>query len=365
MRILLLACLSKNKANNSFGGAEKSIINLANWLSHEDKIDVTLVSVEGNERSFQIGDRVSFEGHEFEHKNKVQIHRVIRKNTINAVRKYKPDIVISFWIQPLFYLALSKVGKKCKFIYSERNDPHREYGKVARIMRKIVTNSAVGIVFQTNAAKNYFSSKVREKSIVIHNPVYIGYNDYPPLSYMDNRIVAVGRLNNQKNYPLLIEGFCRIADMYPELVLEIYGEGPLRKEIQNLIDSSNCANRINLMGAYPDVIERINGARLFVMTSNYEGMPNALMEAMCLGIPVICSDCPCGGPKELIQNGYNGFLFRNGDVNDLVDKLQIALSMSENDLTRISNREKEICNTHSNDYIFGMWKDYISKCLKK
>ena len=89
-----------------------------------------------------------------------------------------------------------------------------------------------------------------------------------------------------------------------------------------------------------------------VMTSLYEGMPNALMEAMCLGIPVVCSDCPCGGPKELLRNGINGFLFKNGSIGDLKEKIRDALKA---DPKKIAMAEKKICNTHSVDAIFRRW----------
>ena len=111
------------------------------------------------------------------------------------------------------------------------------------------------------------------------------------------------------------------------------------------------------MGTSKQILNIIEGARLFVLSSSYEGMPNALMEAMGIGIPVISSDCPCGGPRELIIDGKNGYLFKNGDKEDLVEKLKLVLSNPY--IRNIQMNEKDICDTHSQEYIFGQWENYI------
>lgn len=192
---------------------------------------------------------------------------------------------------------------------------------------------------------------------MIHNPVYIDINRYKVPNKFDNRIVAVGRLSNQKNYQMLIEAFSIIKDDFPQCNLEIYGEGPLRDELDSLIKKYGLSDRVFLMGAFPDVLERIYGSRLFVMSSKYEGMPNALMEAMSMGIPVISTDCPCGGPSELIQDGVNGFLCENGDPVALSRKMSYVLR--KDNLNTVIKNEKLICRTHSQDSIFREWERYM------
>ena len=359
MKILLLACLTKNKSGNSFGGAEKSIINLANWLARNE-YSVTLASVEGKEQAFFVEKNVDFKAYELKKKSKLSTHFQIFLNTQRAVFETKPDIIIGFWIHPMFYFCLNPIFRKIKMIYSERNDPNLEYGKIAKFMRKIVLQHASGIVFQTLDAKRYFSDSIKKKSIVIHNPVYLETHQYPIVEERDNRIVSVGRLNSQKNFSLLIDSFSTIEKEFPNLVLEIYGEGPLRDELENKITMLNLSGKVKLMGAHKNVLDRIYGARLFVLPSNYEGMPNALMEAMCLGIPVISSDCPCGGPRELIKDGVNGFLFEPQNRNHLIQKMKYVLTMDDKDIKPILNEEKKICITHSQDFIFGQWVNYIS-----
>lgn len=361
MRILLLACLGKNKSGNVFGGAEKSIVNLANWLA-EKEYDVVLASVEGDDKAYDISDKVKYEGNEVIKKSKLYTHYQIYANTRRVIKKYKPDIIISFFLHPLFYALPSIIMRNIKAIYSERNDPDREYGKAAKFMRKILVKHIDGIVFQTRDAQDYFANRIKEKSIVIHNPTYIKYDDYDIVENPDNRVVTVGRLNPQKNQKLLIKAFAEISDNYKDYTLEIYGDGPLKTDLESLIKELGMENRIILMGTYKDVLDRIYGSRLFVMTSNYEGMPNALIEAMCLGIPVICSDCPCGGPRELIKNGENGYLFKNDDIEQLKEYMSQLLDKFDIDMCL---KEKEICKTHSKEKIFTDWENYINHIAKQ
>lgn len=364
MKFLLLACLRKTASGNVFGGAEKSIINLANWLSQQN-YDVTLVSVEGKEVYFPLNEKVKFKGYEIHRKNKLGVHLDMYLNTQKAIKAVKPDVVIGFWIHPMFYLLLNPLNKNIHTFYSERNDPNLEYSIVSKIIRSFVLKKMTGIVFQTNDAKNYFSKEIQCKSKVIHNPLYFKQDEFPLKKDNDNRIVSVGRLNPQKNQLLLIEAFYELSKVYPELTLEIYGEGPLRTVLQKKICDLHMSEKIFLKGAFPDVIERIYGARVFVLSSDYEGMPNALMEAMALGIPVVSSDCPCGGPKELISEAENGFLFQCGDKQDLVNKIKYILEMDQEQIQKLKENEYVIRKTHSQDWIFNEWIQFINNRINK
>ena len=205
---------------------------------------------------------------------------------------------------------------------------------------------------------NYFPEYVKKKSVVIHNPVSVDEKKYSLPTKTDNRIVTIGRLFPQKNHKLLINAFNQIKDLYPETTLEIHGDGVLRNELQEHINNLSLNNRVFLKHSRPDVLDCIYGSRLFVLPSIYEGMPNTLMEAMALGIPVISSDCPCGGPRELIKDGKNGYLFKNNDLDDLVNKMKMFLS---NEYPKEMCKEaRKICFDHSPDLIFKKWNDFIS-----
>jgi glycosyltransferase involved in cell wall biosynthesis len=203
------------------------------------------------------------------------------------------------------------VGLGIKHIISERNDPaHFGGSTITRIVSRLLMRKANGFVFQTKDAQAFYGGEIAKHSVIIPNPLFIG-DDYPDTQYVGEReetIVTTGRLNKQKNHPLLIRAFKRIAVEFPEYKLIIYGEGPERQNDEALISELGLQERVLLPGTINDVPAKIYKSSLYVLSSDFEGMPNALMEAMALGLPCISTDCPCGGPRELIYKGYIGML---------------------------------------------------------
>lgn len=178
---------------------------------------------------------------------------------------------------------------------------------------------ADGCVFQTSDAQKWFPKRLQKKSRIIYNAVKEEFYqvDRTPVR---GEIVTCGRLTEQKNHRLLIDAFAEVQKIYPFATLKIYGEGALREKLQNQIESLNLNEKVFLMGATNDVAKALQTADLFVLSSDYEGMPNALMEAMAAGVPCISTDCPCGGPRELFGND-NNFLIPVGDKTVLVRKI--------------------------------------------
>lgn len=358
MRLLFLACLTKTKSGNSFGGAEKSIIQLANWIAdNRDDVEVYLASVEGNELAFKLSDKVKFYGAN-QYSGKFETHFHMLSNTWKIIWKVKPDVIVGFWIHPLFYALPLKVLSNISMVYSARNDPATGYGKMARIMRYFVTKICDGCIFQTHDAMKFFSESVQRKSKVIFNPTYIKYDDYPLVDVRRDVIVNVGRLSKQKNQALLIKAFAEVHKVYKTLKLEIYGEGELRDELQLLIDKLRLTEYAFLKGTTPNVIDKVYGARLFVLSSDYEGMPNALIEAMCVGTPVVSTDCPCGGPKELIRDGVNGRLVPVGDYKKLSSSI---IEILKNDDKNYALNGKDICILLDSKKIFNLWLMFIEE----
>ena len=180
----------------------------------------------------------------------------------------------------------------------------------------------------------------------------------------ENEIVTVGRLENAKNQKMLIQAFSVITKNFPELVLKIYGEGTLQQELQEEINHLGLADKAFLMGKTSKVAEAIAKARIFVLPSNVEGMPNALIEAMCLGLPVVSTDCPCGGPRALIQEGKNGILVPVGNVHSLVQALMKILK--DRDLEeRLGNEAHKILDIYSPDKVYESWKTFIESRMQE
>lgn len=225
-----------------------------------------------------------------------------------AVKQLSPDVVISFMSETNIDVCFALMGMKIPIIVSERNDPATDpSSRAKKLMRRVAYLVPKGFVFQTPDAQAYFPKRIQKRSRIILNPID---NNMPPRfeGERDKRIVAVGRLNRQKNLPLLIDSFSDFSIDHPDRVLEIYGEGALDDQIREYIREKGMQEKIILKGFCKDVHEKILTAEMFVMSSDFEGMPNALLEALALGLPCISTDCPCGGPRLLIESYRNGIL---------------------------------------------------------
>lgn len=346
------------------GGAERVVSELANYFCNKNnKVSILLLS--RNDISYELNKNVKiiYGSNQINGKNRISKFFL----RINLIRKYvrliQPNITISFLSTINIYSCLAIGFSKNKLIVSERNDPQKSPSeRIKRLVRNIVYYLSDGYVFQTNEARNYFHNKIKSKGIVISNPIKPNLPDVY-IGERTKRVVAVGRLEEQKNYPLLIKAFYLICDEFKDYNVEIYGEGQERSELSNLINELNLNNRVLLMGSHSDVHERIKDASLYVLSSDYEGMPNALMEAMALGLPCIATDCSGGGPKTLITNGVNGILVPNDD--DVSLSKQMAFVLQNNQVgIRLSKKASLVRDDFSIDIIGSKWLDYITKIVR-
>ena len=162
----------------------------------------------------------------------------------------------------------------------------------------------------------------------------------------------------QKNYPLLLSAFSKISKKHPDYKLRIFGQGIVLPELQKLVLDLGIVNNVTFEGFCANVHESIKNSDIFVLSSDFEGMPNALLEAMAMGFPVISTDCPAGGPAELIKNEENGILVPVGDEEKLVKALEKMIdnvTLKE----KVSNAAKEISVTHSVENIVKIWKSVL------
>ena len=342
------------------GGAERVVANLANQFS-EDNNEVIVITSIRHEREYFLDERVkryNLEKTEITGRLKKNISRILKLRKI--VKNEKMDILISFMAEPNYRAVLATIGLRTKCLISVRNDPNREYaGHIGRLLGQHLLPLADACVFQTKEAQAWFPSKLQEKSTVIPNAVkeeffHIKRKRTPGL------IVTCGRLTSQKNHTLLINAFCQIASDFPEALLKIYGEGKLQDQLQTLIDSTQYSDRITLMGATNDVPEILSKADIFVLSSDYEGMPNALMEAMAAGVACISTDCPCGGSRMLLTSDEYRMLVPMKDVHLLAETMKLYLNdskLNKNISAYLQNRARDFNPVK----IFSLWKSYINE----
>ena len=285
---------------------------------------------------------------------------------VNAVKllrteltRISPSIVYSFMSETNIITILAGVGKSWKTVVSERQDPNvSPQDKFYRFLRFITYPLASGYAFQTSDAKAYFSHRIQEKSIVIHNPVNdvkAIKNDYSITGLA--KICAVGRLTEQKNFEYLIESLAEVKKIYPMISLSIYGEGPLETKLQKLISVLDLDDTVELKGHVPDIPSTIVSYDMFILSSDYEGMSNALMEAMAVGLPCISTDCPIGGSRELICNNLNGILIPIRNKEALI-KAMLALLTDYDLRVKLGNNAKSISLTHNMSKITDQWLNY-------
>ncbi len=342
------------------GGAERVMCNLATTFSehHHECIIATSFSVD---KEYNVGNnvkRISLFSEKLScgfFRRNFRLISELRK----CIKIEQPDVVVAFMAEPNFRAIISSFGLRNKVMVSVRNDPIKEYpNKFNRILAKTLFKFADGIVFQTEDAKKWFPKAIQKKSKIIFNQVdSVFYNTKFEGDRHD--VVSVGRLETQKNQKMLIRAFAAIADNISDNLV-IYGEGKLRCELEVLISELHMKERIFLLGRTDNVAEAIKSAKLFVLSSDYEGMPNSLMEAMAMGIPCISTDCPCGGPRMLFGELLADRLCVCGDEKGLSEKIEKMMAQNDD-----GENEKRLSEQFRPEIIFSKWEEYIKRICEQ
>lgn len=344
------------------GGAERVLVQLAGRFAEAGYRAVLVTSYrDGGEYPVPEGvERLSIEE---EKREQSRLKRNLsRIRALRALCKaYRPAALISFMAEPNFRAVLATRGLPVKTIVSVRNTPKKEYaGKLGGFVAKVILPMADGCVFQTEQARGCFAQRLQKKSEVIMNQVSAAFFD-TEFHGARKDLATVGRLNGQKNQTMLIRAFSRIADL-TEDTLRIYGQGELAGQLQELIGELGLEERVKLMGVSEKLPEELKGVKLFVLPSDYEGMPNALLEAMALGLPCIATDCPCGGPAAVIENGTNGILIPVGDEQTLAQEMERMLEAPES-AQALGARAKESAERFRPERVFEQWREFTERVI--
>ena len=319
MRILFIGYL------NTCGGAERMLIALANAMACREH-DVYLISLVFNSPQYAISNKVVYKFFPDFGTNKLLriVNRFFRLK--NYIKEIEPDLIVNFGLTPACLCAF--MGRKIarKTIYAERGDPHcAEYNGVLRLIRWLSFKKIGGFVFQSQKAQQYWNKDIIKRSCVIQNPVFLKNNDVWNPDTCNKCIVTIGRLHRQKNQAMLIDAFNMLPSDKREYILEIYGDGPLKDMLQEKIEALGLSSRVFLKGTFVDIHSRIASARMFVLSSDYEGMPNALLEAMALGIPCISTNYAPGSVKEIMVDGVNGIVVPRNNVDALSQAMNVLI----------------------------------------
>lgn len=342
--------------NTGRGGAQRVMCNLVDCFCSKgyEVLFINDFRLDGEKPQYNVNENAK---RIFLQENMADGHCRVRKLR-KLLKSERPEIIVSFMRRPNIRMLLAALGLRMKKYVSVRNDPKKEYGKSCawKLIANLLFLTASGCVFQTEDAKRYFWEAIRRKSAVIYNPVDKRFFDIKREA-RPRDIVTFGRLEPQKNHELLLRAYAKLADKVPD-DLYIYGEGRLREKLEALCRELNISDRVHLPGNISNVPDVLSCARLFVLSSDYEGMPNALMEAMAAGVPAIATDCPCGGPKELLGDVLPECLVPCGDVEALKEKTEKVLS-DEKLRDEWSDAVKSASEAFEPSVVFEQWENYI------
>ncbi|MBR0093612.1 MAG: glycosyltransferase [Lachnospiraceae bacterium] len=277
----------------------------------------------------------------------------------------KPDLIISANAKNNVMAMLSSIGQDIPVIVCVVANPATEYASRQLYLSMVATfPRAAAVVLQLEAQAAFFPPKVREKTIVIRNALDETFLKPPYEGDREKTIVSVGTLNHNKNHQLLIKAFARVHPKYPEWKLVIYGEGNERRHLAQMISAMSLRDCVELAGLKENIADEIYKAGIFVLCSNEEGMPMTLLEAMAMGVPSISTDCPCGGPKEIVKDGFNGLLTPVGDVARMETAL-IRFLGNRGLMKSCAGRASDVRKMFHPDLVYAAWDDLIARSLNQ
>ena len=344
-----------------FSGAENVLRCLATEIAKRGhKVEILLRDNEVNNEELP-GVRIAYCGADG---NPIQ-RRLGRKRNIRIeVNRFKADLVVGFGFPMNFDAVMGVRGTGAKSIICERMDPYTcSKNFKFEIQRKLYYRLADGYVVQTPRIQEFYKIHYAAKKnvAVIPNPVRRSAYHIQNSENSEEYLVTVGRLDDaQKNQSMLINAFAQISPKYPKLRLKIAGSGQDQNKYEELIRNLKIESKVDLLGNIPDPMDVIHNAKIFLLTSNHEGMPNALIEAMSQGKACISTRCSGGGAEYLIQNGENGILIDCGDV----DGCSVAIETLLNDPGKrevMGKRALSINQKLDVDVITDQWIEYFSE----
>ena len=279
-------------------------------------------------------------------------------NIVAFVNAGNYDVIVSFLTSTNELVGAASKRMSAKCIISERCSP----------VETVLTQKTGGwtlkqyakvdcVVFQTEEAMACYPSRIREKGVVIPNPIKTDL----PMPYVGERkkeIVSFGRLDKQKNLPMLISAFANVSKRYPEYTLHFFGRGQEKENLLGLIAELGLQEKVIIDDFAKNVHEIVRDAAMYVSSSDYEGISNSMLEALAIGLPCVCTDCPVGGARMAIEDGVNGLLVPIKDENALTNAIE-RIIQSEEFAEKLSKNAVKIRERWNIETITKKWLEVI------
>lgn len=353
----------------SFGGAAKMLCFVAESLAKR-KYSVLIINLHST---------VNTSGFEREIDKAVSVYRVADvpagenknvfriKEIIRAAKAFGAEVLIGFTNYPNMYAKIAGTVLGIPSVMSERGDPSRTMGKgLHSKLAKWIIDRSKGGVFQTDGAMEYYGNGLKKRGMVIPNPIFIK-GEVPNISFAEREksVVSVGRLDNeQKRYDIMLKAFKIFSEKHSDYVLKLYGMGEDEEKIRSWADELAISDKVLFMGLTKQAMQDMAPCGMFLITSDYEGISNSLLEAMAVGLPCVSTDHTPGGARLLIQDGENGLLAPTGDFHALADAM---CRFAENPelAEKCGVKAKEVVSRFEPKKIIDMWENYVKMVCKE
>ena len=331
------------------GGIERVTCNLANDFLENYEVEIISFFKSNENINYNLKDQIKvkyitdkiYEGKPGSMKRLIKFIKVFFK--INFyLKKQEINFIISQGMPvALILFPLNFMKKKviaCEHVHYDY------YNKIIKWLRNRLYKYYHKVVVLTSKDKEKFERKLNNVKCI---PNYISKISKKKSLLNNKVIISVGRLEEQKGYDILIDICSNILPNYPEWKLKIFGEGNLKKELENQIIQKKIEKQILLMGTTNEIEKEYLKSDIYVMSSRFEGMPMVLLEAQSYGLPIVSFNCP-NGPSDIVENEVNGYLVENFNQKQMEEKIEMLVknenikwSMGENGRKSIENFSKE------------------------
>ena len=355
-----------------FGGAEKMIAFVANGMAKKGHA-VSIINYKSIKGSYIDKHKQFLEDsiaiHTFDSTKGRKISRFQKiLFTKRIIKQFNADVMVCFTMYPSFIGKVVHCLTGVPSIMAERGNPSITINKknVFSLLELFFVNRSKGGVFQISGASEFFSRRLQKRSIIISNPIFINDRiEAVDFSKREKCIVSVGRLDNyQKRYDVMIKAFSLFSRNHLDWVLKLYGIGSDEDSIKKWCIEEGVEDKVLFMGLSKQPMADISNAGMFLITSDFEGISNSLLEAMAVGLPCVSTDSEPGGARMLIENMSNGLLAPVGNPEKIAEAMSVFAD-NPDVAEKCAEKAKEVIDRFDADMILNKWESYISDVVNR
>ena len=351
------------------GGTERVVTLLAERFAVAG-YDTTIATIDQGDDEFTLSNRVRrvHVGLHPDDLSKGRLTRMYlrRKYLRDFLKRHKPDVVLSFLKWPIFYSLSAVSGLRIPVITAERSNPDVSFAsRFDKLCARLLMRRAAGYVFQTKGQHDFFIPYIprhKDNSVIILNPLSAAYMNVPTAK-REKSVVHHARIVDFKDQQLMIRAFVQVHEKHPDYVLKIYGEDShdgTKEYLEKLINELHARDYVFMLGGDVDFREVIPKGSVYLFSSYYEGLSNSVLEAMAMGMPIVATDCPCGGNRTLITDGVDGLLVPIREVEPMVHA--VCRLIEDRDFAeRLGNEARKITVRTDTENIFLQWREYVKR----